>query len=162
MSLRMRFGMQVALAAALTLGSLAVGTAARAEEACAPGQERDGQRCMHQIAPPGPCATARSGSAGGGGGGGGGDCSEGAVGAASTRFAPGDVATNPTTEIAFQPPAPGPGPGPDLQPCDIGCGGGPGGPAGPPAGPPVGPPAGPPIVVIESPAVPDPPPGLFK
>lgn len=157
MTLRTRTAFRLALAAGLTLVPLALGTAARAEAGCAPGEVREGQRCMHQIAPPGPCATARSASAGiGGSGGGGGDCSEGAVGSASTRFSPGGVASGPGTEVAFQPPAPGPGPGPDLQPCDIGCGGGPGPvPVGPPAGPP-------PIVVIESPVVPDPPPGLFK
>lgn len=154
MGLHARSVPRLVFAAGLVLGGLALAGPARADEACAPGQVRDGQRCMHQIAPPGACATARSGSGGiGGSRGGGGDCSEGTVGSASTHFAPTGVASGPGTEIAFQPPAPGPGPG--LQPCDIGCGGG-------PSPGPVGPPAAPPIVVIELPAVPIAPPGLFK
>lgn len=160
---------RLALVAVFGLGTAVVSAPALAEEGaaapvsapgagCEAGTSREGKRCMHQIAAPGACASARQGSVAGGGGSGGGECGDATIGAATDRFAPTEVALGPGGD-GFQPPAPGPGPGPDLQPCDIGCG-------GPPVGPPVSPPPpGPPapvITVIESPAPPDPLPGLIK
>jgi hypothetical protein len=158
------------LAAVAGAGLFMLGAPAQAEEkaggACAVGHTREGKGCMAEIAPAGPCATARQGtvaSGGGGGGGGGGNCGDSSIGAASDRFSPTDVAMG-GAGGGFLPPAPGPGPGPDLQPGEIGGGG----PSGPPGGgpapgpPPAAPPAAPPVTVIESPAPPDPLPGLFK
>ncbi len=126
-------------------------------DACAEGQLREGKSCMHRIAPPGACASAR-GHGEDGGAGGAGACGDGDIGAASDRFSPVDVAAGGAAPGGgFTPPAPGPGPGPQPQPCDVGCGP-PGG--GPPGGGPPPPPPAPGITVIESPAVPDPLPGL--
>lgn len=139
----------------LAAGVFGVASAAHAaDDGCAVGEERDAKRCMHQIAPPGACAAPRSGDEGGAGSAGGGGCADGLVGSASNRFSPGNVAAGegPAQDIAFQPPAPGPAPGPDLQPGDIG--------GGPTIVPPPPPPPAPPITLIESPAVPKPPPGL--
>jgi hypothetical protein len=162
---------QFALAAVFGAGVALLGAPARAEggasataqvatsdESCEAGQAREGSGCMHQIAPPGACASARPGSAAGGGADGG-DCGDGAIGAASERFSPTDVAAGGPAggPVAFNPRAPGPGPVPQPQPGDLTGGG--------PVGPPVGggpppPPAAPPITVRESPAPPDPLPGL--
>lgn len=119
-------------------GSAEPAQAATSDGSCEPGQTREGRDCMHQIAPPGACA---------------GECN-GTIGSASERFSPTDVAAG--SPEAFNPPAPGPSPAPQPQPCDIG---GCGGPVGPPVGPPPAPPA-PPITLRESPARPDPLPGL--
>jgi len=134
-------------------GSAEPEQAATSDGSCEAGQAREGSGCMHQIAPPGACASARQGSAASGGTDGG-ACGDGTIGAASERFSPTDVAAGGSD--ALNPPAPGPGPLPQPQPCDIG---GCGGPVGPPAGPPPAPPA-PPITVRESPAKPDTLPGL--
>lgn len=119
-------------------GSAEPAQAATSDGSCEPGQTREGRDCMHQVAPPGACA---------------GECN-GTIGSASERFSPTDVAAG--SPEAFNPPAPGPSPAPQPQPCDIG---GCGGPVGPPVGPPPAPPA-PPITLRESPARPDPLPGL--
>ena len=133
-------------------GSAEPEQAATSDGSCEAGQAREGSGCMHQIAPPGACASARQGSAASGGTDGG-ACGDGTIGAASERFSPTDVAAEGSD--AFNPPAPGTPPPPQPQPGDIGGGG----PVGPPAGPPPAPPA-PPITVRESPAKPDTLPGL--
>ncbi len=138
---------------ALGLGLALVAGPAGAEEACAPGQVRQGERCMHQIAPPGACASARAGSVSSGGGGGGSSCGDSSIGTASTHFTPTDVASAPV--VALNAPGPGPNPIPEVFPPN-------GPPVNPPPPPPPPPVAPPPIVVIESPAPPDPPPGIFK
>ena len=167
----MRFSVRVRRLALATFAGACVaapGAASRAEEAagpsataggdaCAEGQLREGKNCMHHIAPPGACASAR-GRGEDGGTTGASACGDGAIGAASNRFSPVDVAAGGSAPGGgFTPPAPGPGPGPQPQPCDVGCGP-PGG--GPPGGGPPPPPPAPGITVIESPAVPDPLPGL--
>jgi uncharacterized low-complexity protein len=138
---------RLALAAVVGAGLVAPAVVARAAEAspatqagaaaesCEVGQAREGKRCMHQIAPPGKCASARSGSLANEADGG--ECG---IGLASDRFSPTDVAGGPD---GFNPPPPGPPDGPDIQPPDNG-----------------GPPLPPPIIQRESPAPPDKLPGL--
>ena len=110
-------------------GSAEAKPALTSDERCEPSQAREGRDCMHQIAPPGPCA---------------GECG-GTIGAASERFSPTDVAAADGPDD-FHPPTPPPLPKP--EPCDIGG-------CVPPGPKPV-----PPITIIESPARPDPLPGL--
>ncbi len=149
-------GRRLVLGAALFAAIVAAGAApARAEGAggCEDGTVREGSECLHRLAAPGSCASADGGEAGGAGGeGGAAACGDGATGAASERFSPTDVAAE--GEGGSRPPAPGPGPGPQPQPCDVGCGPPGGGPGG------GGPTPTPSITVVESPAVPDLPPGL--
>ncbi len=84
-----------------------------ASDECEVGQVREGERCMHRVAPPGACAAGGGAQAGGGGGGG---CF--LIGDASGRFSPSDVAAGPGP-AGFSPGPPGPNQGPLLQPGDI-------------------------------------------
>ncbi len=157
MSIRTRWH-PIALAAVLGAGIVGFGGTASADGAApaagsADGSARTGKSLKDQIAPPGVCASASRSTVAGGGGGsgsGGGGC---AIGSASEHFSPIQVAAGPQ-ELA--PPAPGP---PPIIPLFVTN--------EPPVGgpPPVAPPAPPPppvITIIESPAVPDPLPGLIK
>ncbi len=124
MSIRFRWH-HLALAGTLGAVMALISVPARAAEAvsssasisgqdeCEVGQVREGERCMHRIAPPAGCA--------GGGGGGGGGCY--LIGDASARFSPTDVAAGPGPG-GFTPGPPGPFPGPNLQPGDLTGGGG--------------------------------------
>lgn len=145
------------LGVATHAGVAAAASAAAPDDVCAEGTIREGRDCMHHVAPPGACAASHE-SGEDGDSADAGSCGAGAIGAASDRLSPVDVAAGgPDGGGGFLPPAPGPGPGPQPQPCDVGCGGPTG---GPPGGGPPSPPPVPGITVIESPAVPDPLPGL--